>query len=534
MSQQNTRSPLMRIINIPGHHHILYYIGRHLPLWEWIPESTIEPDDGSDINGHYVFRPHTVATCLRVCRYWQTTLTPVLWHTYTSDAFKLAPKLAIQHNSKYLKALETHQSHRGFLQLTDLDDLFLTPQQFHSSLRPGFDLREQMILVRTNKDLKTLYWLGEDPRTMMDVNGLVLQRQLLQLIMLKWDGGNGRLVRVLKAISGTIKRLGLYMFNNIHEGDLLLPLPKSASTKTKKPSGTTGQKHDDGREGVVMLPQVEVLTFNIATNRSMGLIDLLRCCPKLTELSVNCSADDISRLIFNIQHYSPHLRKLIIGESVHHPPETIEALIRASRRGMSLKILSVKVSRLTEGITSAIVAHAGKLESLEMTVDDRGPLNLECVLRILVKCTKLKDFMCITCSEISNQSVLKALASQPWGSPVLKRFGMRVNSPGNLSKSDLVMMDHTGAPGRKLDQWDDDEANDRMGLARDMAELKEISRQKPAMGWRVVHEAEGGRSITPHDRRMLRELFCLAADKDHLKIIQWSGFTFKRTTPLAH
>lgn len=368
---------------------------------------------------------------------------------------------------------------------------------------------------------------------MMDVNGLVLQRQLLQLIMLKWDGGNGRLVRVLKAISGTIKRLGLYMFNNIHEGDLLLPLPKSASTKTKKPSGTTGQKHDDNREGVVMLPQVEMLTFNVATNRSMGLIDLLRCCPKLTELSVNCNADDISRLIFNIQHYSPNLRKLSIGESFHHPPETIEALIRASRRGRSLEILTVKVGRLTEGITSAIVAHAGRLESLEMTVDDHGPLNLECVVRILVKCTKLKDFMCTTYSEITNQSVLKALVSQPWGSPVLKRFGMRVNSPDNLSESDVAMMDYTAAPGRKLNQWDD-EANDRMELARDMAELKEISRRKPAMGWRVVHEVEGARLITPHDRRMLRELFRLAADKDHLEIIQWGGFTFKRTTPLAH
>jgi hypothetical protein len=522
----------MRIINIPGQHHILYYIGRHLPLWEWIPASTDEPDDGSDINGHYVFKPHTVATCLRVCHYWQTTLTPILWHTYTSDAFKLAPNVVLQRNSKYLKALETHQGHKGPFKLTDLDDLFLTPQRFHSSLRPGFNLREQMILVRTNRNLKALYWLGEDPRTMMDVDGLVLQKQLLQLIMLKWDGGDGRLVRVLKAISGTIKRLGLHMFNNVHEGDLLLPLPKSKSIKTKESSGTTGHIHDDGREGAVMLPQVEMLTFNVATNRSMGLVDLLRCCPKLTELSVNCSANDISRLIFNIQHYSPNLTKLSIGESAHHPPETIEALIRASRRGRSLELLAVKIGRLTEGITSAIVAHSGRLESLEMTVDNHEPLNLECVMRILVKCTKLKDFMCTTYSEITNQSVLKALASQSWGSLVLRRFGMRVNSPGNWPKSDLEMMDHTTSPEWQLDQWDD-ETNDIIGLVRDMAELKEISRRNPAMGWRVVHEAEGGGVITPHDRRMLRELFRLVADKDHLKMIQWGGFTFKRSTLLV-
>ncbi|KAF8948224.1 hypothetical protein BGZ47_006024 [Haplosporangium gracile] len=99
------------------------------------------------------------------------------------------------------------------------------------------------------------------------------------------------------------------------------------------------------------LIQVEMFTFNAASNRIVGLIDLLRCCPKLTELGVNCSADDISRLIFNIQYYSLNLRKLNIGESVHRHSKAIEALIRACRRGRSLEILEAKAFRLWKVVT---------------------------------------------------------------------------------------------------------------------------------------------------------------------------------------
>ncbi|KAF9120962.1 hypothetical protein BGW39_010961 [Mortierella sp. 14UC] len=529
MSQHlHTYSPRTRIVNIPGKHDILYYIGRHLPLWEWIPAPR-EQDDGKDVNGHYIFNPSTVATCLQVCRYWQKTLTPVLWHTYTAQAFQHAPFTLVQRNSKFLKAIETDQAHRGPFEATELADLFLTPQRYSSAERPGLDLREQMVLLRNNRDLKALYWLGDDPRVMLDDKGLVMQRQLVQVILLKWDGGDGRLVTVLRAIAGTIKRLGLFMFNNVHEGDLLLPPSKSSTKTASKP---TGQKHDDGREGAVMLPEVDMLTFQLIPNRCMGLIDLLRCCPKLTELSVNCGADDISRLIFNIQHYTPNLKKLSIAESIHHPPETMEALLRACRRGRSLEKLAIKINELTEGVTSAIVAHAGRLESLEFTVASPKPLNLEFLMRILAKCTKVKSFMCTINSEVTtHQSVLKALASQPWGGSGLNRFGIHVNSPGNWAMSGAGL---DASPGRKLDRLEDYEGKDKVEFARDMAELKEITGTKAAMGWRVFNEPQGGVLITHHERRMLRELFCLVADKDKLTMIQWSGFTFKKANPVTH
>ncbi|KAG0196520.1 hypothetical protein BGX33_001566 [Mortierella sp. NVP41] len=512
----------MRVVNIPGQHDVLYYIGRHLPLWEWVSN---EDDDGSNVNGRFVFKPRVITICLQVCRYWQTTMRPILWHTYTSEAFMSVPNAIVQRNSKYLKALETHQGHFGPYDCTEIVDLFLTPQRPYSRDQPGVDLRQQMMLLRKNKGLKALYWLGEDPRVMMDVDGLSLQKHLIQLIMINWDGGDGRLVRVLQAISGTIKRLGLFTFFNVHEGDLLLKPSKKSSiskTTTKK-----GQEHDDGREGAVMLPQVETLTFNINNHRSMGLIDLLRCCPKLTDLSVNCSADDISRLIFNIQHYSPNIDKLKITDSAHHSPETIIALLRASRRGRSLEDLNVGLSGLEDGVTSAIIAHAGTLETLELTIDNPKPLNLVSFMRIMAKCTKLKSFRCRTNSETTNQSVLKALGSQEWGCKELTYLGLAVNSPGNWPKSDLGL----SQGGLKLDRWEDEGNVDREEFVRDMAELKEISKNKSAMGWRVWgRPEEGDKEITPHDRRLLRALFRLVADKDKLEVIQWGDFTFKRTS----
>jgi hypothetical protein len=386
-----------------------------------------------------------------------------------------------------------------------------------------------MILLRNNQNLKVLHWHGEDPRIMLDVKGLVLQKHLLQVLLMQWDGGDGRLVAVLRAIAGTVKRIGLFMLNNVHEGDLLLP-PKKSSTKTT--SKRTGEKHDDDREGAIMLPEVEMLTIQLIPNRCMGLVDLLRCCPKLADLSVNCGAGDISRLIFNIQHYIPNLKRLRILDSVHHPPETVEALIRASRRGRSLERLSIKICELTEGVTWAIIAHGGRLKSLEITVASLGPLNLEYLMDILARCTKLESFTCNIASEVTTyQDILKALARQPWGGPELSHFDINITSPENKPMFEFGL---DASSGRKPDRWEDYEGNDKVEFARDMAELQEISKSKAAMGWRVFNEPLGGISITLDERRVLREFLCLVANKDKLMMIQWVGFTFKKVNPVTH
>ncbi|KAK3845675.1 MAG: hypothetical protein J3R72DRAFT_418286 [Linnemannia gamsii] len=171
--------PPTHALEIP---EILSLIGSFIPIWK-----NMSPIIQGLCYRHY--RPALLCCCLRVSKFWYDTLLPILWYGYWTDNMSMPLLL------------------RGCTNLVKLDILVKGKQLKRQRSDEPVGRPEQQLL-RSNPLLKTLRWTGDyKPGTALESKDFVGLKCLETLHLLFWTCDDGQLVRTLKVVSGTLKRL---------------------------------------------------------------------------------------------------------------------------------------------------------------------------------------------------------------------------------------------------------------------------------------------------------------------------------------
>ncbi|KAG0199700.1 hypothetical protein BGX33_011491, partial [Mortierella sp. NVP41] len=156
--------------------------------------------------------------------------------------------------------------------------------------------------------------------------------------------------------------------------------------------------------------------------------------------------------------------------------EDLEPLLLCCRGRPGLVRLRVKVMRLTDRITNAILAHSATLQSLKIEVWIPGTLDMKNLMRILVECRQLWRMNLDGNGKGTIKELLATLASQPWGCKNLEVLSLRMS---------LV------SPDFEMDDTSDDDDGERNRKSKEEQEEEEKAREEAkacrlsGMGWRL-------------------------------------------------
>lgn len=389
----------------------------------------------------YVFLPKTICICLRVSKLWYKTLLPILWHGFWATlSMQRVPVAAVRRHSHHLRILcLNHEAYFKFnlsqfncTNLTYLD--IYVGEDCRKERRPrsqGRRERKQPAprakvplldgkhFLRSNPLLKTLRWQGATvPALPLDPEDFVGLRYLEDLCLERWDCSDGRLMQVLRIVSGKLRKLTL--------GELYAVRPRDFPTPQQGEESCRGSKTgvDDAQEGL-RLDKVEYLRWRCDKPGNDYLPDLVKCCPNLRtfDIYVDHEVWDSARLADNFRTNCLNLGTLILSSAVQS--HQAEALIRRCSSS-GIRKLDIGFSGTEESLVLAILQHAATLEDLcvdesyfrlRLTdyLDPRLPVDSLC-LRLLVGCTSLKRFsLKMGIIRGIHQGVLNALQQQIWG-----------------------------------------------------------------------------------------------------------------------
>ncbi|KAF9996038.1 hypothetical protein BGZ79_010236 [Entomortierella chlamydospora] len=449
---------------------ILSQVAHFLPLWIH-KESFVRP--------LLAFEPKTIMACLLVNKLWYATFSEILWYIYDGSFHERAPLELVHRKCHLFRIFRSHRGHEGpYTGCVNLLELYIS-QQSLSQWTNGVDLQCQMDLVRANHGLKALYWHGpaQKERAPLPVKSLTGFRNMQYLRLLAWDGSDGRLAKVLRSVAETVTKVGLYSIMGVKPGDFLFEeedgdddnedeydggdkdnededddmdngdkdedegegketetetggaLAKGKKKKKKKKAATSPpsfwSSRQEFRTKQLILPNLVNLGYRINNTESMGMEDLVMCCPNLYKLSIipeyEAKFYDLPRLTRNIKDHCHNLRVLTAKYSSLQEHEYISLLDCCRPQGLVKLKLTMK--NITVRTADAIIAHAQTLEVLELP-GFLEPMPFRILCRIMVACPNLRVAAFSGYAPGNRQKFLNELWAQPWGCPKLKVFGI--------------------------------------------------------------------------------------------------------------
>ncbi|KAG0271887.1 hypothetical protein BGZ95_000251 [Linnemannia exigua] len=499
---------------------ILTRVAYYLSPWEKLP---------SRFSGQLEteFKPKSVLACMQVSKLWHQIMLPVLWQSYSGHYFVKAPLKLIHKRSPFFRYFRSFQGHEGPYQCTSLVDLNMS-QHSKTSHGNGIDIETQNDLVAANRDLRKLYWHGPSKLVPMYVESLARLRRIDDLMLLCWQGHNGQLSEILRAVAGTVTRLGLYSIHGVAEGALMVD------------SG-------NGIKEQLVLPHVIKLAYRINHKESSGLEELVRCCPNLKKLYIIPEVTyDMTRLTKNIQECCPNLEALTV-KYVELDDEDFVALLYGCRRGgPGLVRLRMNVHGLSDALTNAILGHSATLQSIKLDVRTYSTLDVKNLLRILMECRQLWRFDLQGCSRGTTADLQSVLKSQTWGCKCLEFLGLSISPPllpvlpvgdndGNTTEMDGNTGDNDNGEGD-----DDDYSILSMESVEQTAETEEEKEARleskakmlASMGWQV------GKQISNHHEGVAKKqgqedvaaVVGLVEGLERVKVVQWNCVRYERMT----
>ncbi|KAK3845831.1 MAG: hypothetical protein J3R72DRAFT_435688 [Linnemannia gamsii] len=498
---------------------ILTRVAYYLPPWEKLPNrrsGQLETE----------FKPKTVLACMQVSKLWHQIMLPVLWESYSGHYFTKAPLMLIHKRSPFFRYFRSFQGHEGPYQCTSLVDLNMS-QHSKTSHGNGIDIATQNDLVAANRDLRKLYWHGPSKLVPMYIESLVQLRRIDDLMLLCWQGHNGRLAEILRAVAETVTRLGLYSIHGVAKGDLMVD------------SG-------DGIKQQLVLPYVIKLAYRINHEESRGLEELVRCCPNLKKLYIIPERNyDMARLTKNMQECCPKLEALTI-KYVELDDEDFVTLLYGCRRGApGLVRLRMNVHGLSDALTNAILGHSATLQSIKLDVRTYSTLDVKNLLRILMECRQLWRFDLQGCSRGTMADLQSELKSQPWGCKYLEFFGLSISPPlpsrlqvGDNDGSATGIDGNTG--DNNDDEGDDDDDDDYSILSMESLEqtteteedkearLESKVRTLACMGWQVGNYYDD--VAKDQSEEDVAAVVGLVEGLERVKVVQWNHVRYERVT----
>lgn len=204
---------------------------------------------------------------------------------------------------------------------------------------------------------------------------------------MRWSFSQGRLLRLLRRLSGTLKTLHLSFFQGLTQGALRAP-PLSLrldmdSNRIQTAAITT--RHGEYLE----MERLETLVVGLHDSGADFQAELVRCCPALRELTVYMvSYDDNGLLADSVRIHCPQLHSLTIhhGTLAHRK---VRSLVSNASKG-GLRKLHFGPAGVGEGslILDVLRFHAATLEDLHLSCNER--VDLQLYLRLFTECPNLK------------------------------------------------------------------------------------------------------------------------------------------------
>ncbi|KAF9899297.1 hypothetical protein EC991_009154 [Linnemannia zychae] len=449
---------------------------------------------------------------------------PVLWHTYSGYQFGKAPLDLVHRHSPHFRFFQSIQGHEGPYQCTGLVNLDIS-QHSRTSHGNGVDIVTQNDLVAANRDLKRLYWHGPSKLVPLYVKSLTQLRRIDDLMLLCWQGHDGRLAEVLRAVATTVTRLGLFSIHGVAVGDLMVD------------SG-------NGIKEQLLLPHVAKLAYRINHDESKGLEELTRCCPNLKKLYIIPERKyDMERLTRNMQECCCKLEALTIKYAELDNRDLV-ALLYGCGSGPGLARLRMYVGDLSNALTNAILAHSATLQSIKLRVYTYSALNMKNLLRILMECRRLWRFDLTGCGIGAIKDLQLMLKSQPWGCNGLEFLGLTLSSPPlsappaevndvgvENSDSDLGignLGDDNSEDDYDLIMYDDDEPREKEEDKAVRLERKAI--RLSGMGWQMARQSSSYFYDVARGQNEdeIATVLGLVEGLELIKFVEWNSARYER------
>ncbi|KAG0292283.1 hypothetical protein BGZ96_004365 [Linnemannia gamsii] len=266
-------------------------------------------------------------------------------------------------------------------------------------------------LLRSNSSLRTLHWIAFGaPGRYLDPEDFVGLTKLEDVTLFNWNCSGGRLETVLRALSGSLKKLYIMTIAGAMAEDFWTPIQGDSIScgENIRIGNRKGENEERPR-----LKRLEFLRW-CASNISVGyLSQVVRCCPYLKVLHLQLSYADweFGGLADILRIDCTNLESLVLSSPLKSL--SFDTLIRhCSTSG--LRKLHLTVRGFEGDLVSAIIQHATTLEDLYIHRDEFN-MNGSHYLRLLVECIKLKRFSFRSSFQLFDKDILKTLKEQQWG-----------------------------------------------------------------------------------------------------------------------
>ncbi|KAF9124696.1 hypothetical protein BGW39_007962 [Mortierella sp. 14UC] len=483
---------------------IVALVGHFLPLW------TVESGKIrlGDFIQHDCFRPGTFHACFLVNKLWYRTLLPILWSEYLYQGMEDVPPHIIEQYSVYFRRFDSYGGVDGPFNCTSLKSLTMAYDD--DWMAPNMSLQAQTQLVRMNPGLESLQWdgpgLAPKRRARLDTEDFQMLDNLRNLQLDQWDGSQGLLVKVLRAVAKKLVDMDIQEVFGFQESDLTT-MPQTQGDDEQDSRVSAGEKE-------IGLEMPRVKTFRVhCFSKNTELILLAGCCPNLQQLELDfkMAQFDATRLAGVLRDRCSQLHTLKITDNYINKDSPHELLFGLLIRDCSLSGLTrIEVSVMRRknndrGLFSSISRHAATLEHL---VVDYYSLNLNAldvrdILGLLVQCRRLRILCVNGKTALSILETLDVLKSEVWGCSSLERLDLDLGF-GPPDKQARPQSDNT---------------------------LANISSTTEFMGW-YCH-AQKVRSLneraTMMPRTWLGELFRIVEDLERLQVLTWCEVVYSRS-----
>ncbi|KAF9331915.1 hypothetical protein BG006_005228 [Podila minutissima] len=379
-------SVVLRPVEIP---EIIYQIGLRVPIW--LPSPTG--------HGCKSFKPSDLVSCLKVCRNWNSALTPILWMVYDDtqmvcddhpvlyvwpkqDPWSIPVEILHKHSWRFRHVSIWTPWPQGALQSTRLQSLCLGGEAIYTntdillSNRQLRDLklafRNKANLIQIRPVLESVTWLESvtfDQLTLTDRHGLV------------------------------------GFLNN--------------STSLK----SLAFEYPQGISGIgTCVPQTELRTlrFRGEWGRNPGMAQIVLLCPRLESFDLSIPGCPFEELAPYIRDNCPHLSTLkcegFVKNAYHY-----ELLLLACTR--LARVFTPLVQSLAS-ISSGLLRHLGWLEYLDLDLQGNAKENAVSLCKILSgECSSLKKL--VVHQRLQSRGAPHQVPSDdwfdlPWQCPVLE------------------------------------------------------------------------------------------------------------------
>ncbi|KAF9120961.1 hypothetical protein BGW39_010960 [Mortierella sp. 14UC] len=334
---------------------ILVRVGHFLPLW---PQGLLLVPEYPTMR----FSLRTVLSCILVSKLWHQTLVPVLWTICTYQVMKRVPEDVALRHRHFIRLLEWRtELPLPFHICTNLVELILSSNTLQ--------LDAQRALVRSNPGLKILRWNGPRVKVIIEPQDYANLKRIRALSISQWIGSGDILIRVLKAVAGSLVNLELEWIGGISSAELV------AETSSGR-----DVKYTDG----LVLPCLESFTSSHRILRVFDPTDLVQCCPNLKSCGLTLTDEiDIKRLSDALLG-CPKLETLAVRD--YTQSQLVEVLFRnLSRDGQQPQgskkhnLVSITVSQIavSKDLVSTILLYAPTLKHLRIMVQSWGCRGIE-------------------------------------------------------------------------------------------------------------------------------------------------------------